>query len=177
MPFDRMVRAVDKWAGRRGRLDVFAQIGETDWRPEHIEWVKFLDQPQFMEKVNSATAIVGHAGTGSILNALELGKPILVMPRRAELMETRNDHQVATAERFSVFKQVLVASGPEELMEKLDLLEGLQVQERITPWASAPLLNAIQAFMRGEDVVSQIRQRGSAHGVMQASGLLDPPGA
>ena len=33
MPFDRMCKAVDAWAAKRGRSDVFAQIGETEWRP------------------------------------------------------------------------------------------------------------------------------------------------
>ena len=47
------------------------------------------------------TAIVAHAGMGTILTALEIGKPLLVMPRRAALGEHRNDHQLATARRFA----------------------------------------------------------------------------
>ena len=33
LPFDRMVRVVDDWAGETGRRDVFAQIGEGGWEP------------------------------------------------------------------------------------------------------------------------------------------------
>ena len=33
MPFDRLIAAVDAWAGARGRSDVFAQIGTTSLRP------------------------------------------------------------------------------------------------------------------------------------------------
>lgn len=40
--------------------------------------------------------MVAHAGMGSVLTALEHDKPMLLMPRRAALLETRNDHQVAT---------------------------------------------------------------------------------
>ena len=47
MPFDRMTRAVDAWAGERGRTDVFAQIGPTDFIPQNIEWTAFLEPEQF----------------------------------------------------------------------------------------------------------------------------------
>ena len=98
MPFDRMVRTIDAWASRVGRSDVFAQIGPTNWRPRHIEWTQFIEPQDFRRRVRDATIIVAHAGMGSIL-VLELGKPIIVMPRRGDLRETRNDHQLATALR------------------------------------------------------------------------------
>ena len=41
--------------------------------------------------------VIAHDEMGSIITALEMGKPIVVMPRRAELGEHRNDHQVAAA--------------------------------------------------------------------------------
>ena len=86
--------------GARGRRDVFAQVGPTDLRPRHIEWAPFIEPAEFRERVRACSAMVAHAGMGSILTAMEFGKPILVMPRRGALMETRNDHQVATARRF-----------------------------------------------------------------------------
>ena len=100
MPFDRLVRTVDDWAGRAGRSDVFAQIGHTRWRPRHLQWTAFIEPDEFRARAREAAVLVAHAGTGSILTALELGRPILVMPRRADLRETRNDHQIATATRF-----------------------------------------------------------------------------
>ncbi len=59
--------------------------------------------------MQAATAIVAHAGMGTILTALEMGKPLLVMPRRAALGEHRNDHQLATASRFAELGRVKVA--------------------------------------------------------------------
>src|SRR5579859_3180811 len=100
MPFDRLVRTVDLWAGRKGRRDVFAQVGPTALSPSNIAYEKFLDPASFRAKVEEASVIIAHAGMGSILTALEAGKPILILPRRGDLKETRNDHQVATAQRF-----------------------------------------------------------------------------
>ncbi len=46
-PFDRLIRAVDEWAGLRARSDVFAQIGGSDLRPQHIEFTQFLEPSEF----------------------------------------------------------------------------------------------------------------------------------
>lgn len=149
MPFDRMVRAVDEWAGARGRSDVFAQIGETDYRPRHIQWTAFIEPDEFRRRVAEAHVLVAHAGMGSILTALEAGKPVLVMPRRGDLRETRSDHQVATARRFHDLGKVAVAFDEGELPEKLDRLDSLSAAGRISPWASDRLIGALSTFIRG----------------------------
>lgn len=149
MPFDRMVRAVDEWATARGRTDVFAQISETDYRPKHIEWTAFLEPAEFRERVEQSRVLVAHAGMGSILTALESGKPILVMPRRGDLRETRNDHQVATAERFLSLGKVAVAMDEHELPTRLDAIDQLSATGRISPWASDRLIQAVAGFING----------------------------
>ena len=145
-PFDRLVKAIDEWAGSRGRRDVFAQIGESSLRPSYVTWKKFIPPDEFREKVRTAGVIVGHAGMGSIITALELGKPILVMPRRAALNETRNDHQVATAKRFEAQGRVAVAYDERELLERLDRLDELSAGERISSEASPMLLSALRTY-------------------------------
>lgn len=149
MPFDRMVKAVDDWAGARARTDVFAQVGDTPWRPKHIRWQAFLEPPEFRRLMQDARAVVAHAGMGSILTALELGKPILVMPRRGDLRETRNDHQVATAQRFRALGRVSVAMDERELPCRLDELDLLTASERIRPHASEQLLSVLRGFIAG----------------------------
>ena len=147
MPFDRLVKGVDDWATTRAQSDVYAQIGTTDYRPRAIEWSAFLDPPAFRERIASATAIIAHAGMGSILTALQCGKPILVMPRRGDLRETRNDHQVATAERFKALGRVAVAMNEDELPEQLDRLSSLVATDPITPDASPELIGALTRFI------------------------------
>jgi UDP-N-acetylglucosamine transferase subunit ALG13 len=124
MPFDRLVHAVDEWA-RHAPGQVFAQIGLSDLRPKHMQWIRFLAPDSFLSRVRAAELLVAHAGMGSIITALEYGKPILVMPRRGDLGETRNDHQVATAQRFSGVGLVEVAFDEQELAARLDRLVSL----------------------------------------------------
>jgi UDP-N-acetylglucosamine transferase subunit ALG13 len=148
MPFDRMVRTVDEWAHLRGRSDVFAQIGCTDWTPRHIEFVHLLEPDDFRLRVRKADVIVAHAGMGSILTALEAGKPILVMPRRGDLKETRNDHQVATARRFGDQGRVAVAMDEHELAQRLDELSSLGSSAPISNGASPRLIDAVRSFIQ-----------------------------
>ena len=147
MPFDRMIRAVDAWAAERGRDDIFAQIGTTDFVPQAIEWTPFLEPEEFRVRVRDADILVAHAGMGSIISAMEAGKPILVMPRRGDLRETRNDHQVATAERFLAMGRVSVAFDETELKTKLDMLDSMPASQAISPWASPELIAGIKAFI------------------------------
>lgn len=151
MPFDRLVRAVDEWARERGRNDIFAQIGETAYRPTHIGFAAQVDPGEFRELVAKAEAVVAHAGTGTILTALELGTPVLVMPRHGALMETRNDHQIATAERFKAMDRVEVAMDENELILRLDRLEDLPARGLISTTASGELIETIRGFILGSN--------------------------
>lgn len=148
MPFDRMVRAIDEWAGVRNRSDVFAQVGPAEYIPSHIQWTRFLEPPEFAEHYRNARVIIAHAGTGSILQALELGKPILVMPRRAALRETRNDHQVATAERFQSLGRIPVAWDEADLRSQLDKIDTLVSERVVGPYASPQLIDRIARFLK-----------------------------
>jgi UDP-N-acetylglucosamine transferase subunit ALG13 len=125
LPFDRLVHAVDRWAAQQERTDVFAQIGKSSSPPKYIEWQRFLSPTEFQAKAREAEVIVAHAGIGSILTALELGKPIVLVPRRAQLGEHRNDHQWATVKYLRSSAGVVVAADEDELREQLERLEEL----------------------------------------------------
>lgn len=147
LPFDRLVRAVDDWAGASGRRDVFAQVGASDYHPQHLASAPFLSPEEFRERFAAASAIVSHAGMGTVIGALEAGKPILIMPRRAELHEQRNDHQLATAERLRGRPGVCVAMDEDELRSRLATIDTLSGAERISASASPELIEALRAFV------------------------------
>jgi UDP-N-acetylglucosamine transferase subunit ALG13 len=147
MPFDRLIRAVDEWAASRGRSDVFAQIGLSDYCSKAIETTRFVDPPNFRKRVETAKVIIAHAGMGTIITALEFGKPIIVMPRRGDFRETRNDHQVATAKHLAEQGRIVVAFDERQLIDKLDQCEDLREMERFDPNASPRLIAAIRNFI------------------------------
>lgn len=147
MHFNRMVQPIDQWAGRNGRSDIFAQVGATDWKPRHIESVPYLDAIESRKRIAAAEVVIAHAGMGTILMARELGRPILVMPRRAEFGEHRNNHQLATARELSAQGFVTAAFDEEQLLAKLDQLEQLPCPARISSYASERLLQRITHFI------------------------------
>jgi len=149
MPFDRLTSCVDRWAASRGTNDVFAQIGITDWRPAHMDWATMLDPPEYRQRIFEADAVITHAGMGTILTALEFGKPMVVMPRRGTLRETRNDHQVGTARALAADGRVTVAWDEHELAAWLERLDQVEVPARIASHASIGLLTAVRDFIRG----------------------------
>ncbi len=150
MPFDRLIRAVDEWSEGRDTPRVFAQVGRTGYAPRHIGWTPALSPAAYRQRVFDADLIIAHAGMGSIITALEFGKPILVMPRRGPLGETRNDHQVATAARLRAVGWVTVAMNEHELAERLASLEQLTAPKPICSHASLELLTTVRDFIAGD---------------------------
>ena len=148
-PFDRMVKTIDAWAAERGRTDLFAQIGAGGWQPRAIPFAHFLSPPDFKERFRQASIIVGHAGMGTILSALDYGKPILVMPKKASLGEQRNEHQLATARYMMGLGNVTVAFDEAELREKLDTLDTLTPRKKIPHVANGPLIGGLRSFIFG----------------------------
>ena len=102
--------------------------------------------------MESAAFVVAHAGMGSILSALSLGKSLVILPRREDLGEHRNDHQRATAERVAERPGVFVAADEAELPGLLDdLSDNARGRAALSPFAETRLIEVIGAFIRGDD--------------------------
>lgn len=150
LPFDRLIQAVDDWAGSRQK-DVFAQIGPSSFVPRYITTISDLEPQEFEQKIREATAIISHAGMGTILTALQLGKPILIMPRLAKFGEHRNDHQLSTTRQLQDRPGILVAMNEAELCLQLEALDHVATYNNISDRASDELINGIQAFISSDD--------------------------
>ena len=148
LPFDRLIRAIDQWAEQQHHK-IFAQIGNSSYKPIHFEYKKFLDTQEFRQRLQEARVVVAHAGMGTIISALELGTPIIVMPRRAALGEHRNDHQLATAKRFQALQYVTVANDEKELWRQLDNMKknGQEKAVRKNIGPSPLLISTIRDFV------------------------------
>ena len=148
-PFDRLVETVDRWAATSG-TDVVGQIGPSAYIPAHIKAQTFFPPKEFESLLKDADVVIAHCGMGSILSALSLGKPIIVMPRSASRGEHRNDHQFATAQRFSSRPGVTIAWDEAELSRCLDRIGALQdisSSSPIPPKAPRELTDRLRAFL------------------------------
>lgn len=147
LPFDRLIAAVDDWAASRKRKDVFAQVGRSGIKPKYIEYTKFLEPSEYHRVFAKAQVTVAHAGIGTIQTAFELRKPILVMPRRADLLEHTSDHQMATARTFAQKGWVSVAYDEVALADLLDKIDQFQFCFRPDDGSSDNLLATVREFI------------------------------
>jgi len=120
LPFDRLVQAVDAWAGRRPDMHIFGQIGAANYEPVNFDWASSITPGHFEERIAACETVVAHAGMGTIISGIERGKRVLVMPRLASCGEHRNDHQLATAKRLRHLKGLEVVHTREALTLALD---------------------------------------------------------
>ena len=112
--FDRLIRGMDEIAGRIDE-EVIMQIGETVYEPKNAEYFKFASKEKMDRLHEDARVVVCHAGVGSILTALEHGKPIIAVPRRKKYGEHIDDHQLDIAREMEKQGRITVVCDVDEL--------------------------------------------------------------
>lgn len=130
-PFDRLVKTVDQALdGRLVNEEIFAQIGETSYKPLNFESVVSLEKNLFDKRLREASSVISHAGMGTITMALKNHKPLLVMPRLKRYREHVNDHQVATARKFEELGHILAVYDAKDLPNGICKLKNFVPRER-----------------------------------------------
>lgn len=150
-PFDRLVRAVDDWAAAHPGVEIFGQIarvGDAGYRPVHFAWQEVIGPQDYRARCAGAELIIAHAGMGSIITAMELSRPVVIMPRRGHLRETRNDHQWATAMRFAAKPGIFVAADESELAGAIDRARANDGRiSEVSRFADSSLTDAIRGVI------------------------------
>ena len=132
-PFDRLVRAAGELASLVDE-QVIVQRGASSCAPGNAHCVEFVDAAQMERWLSEARAVVSHAGAGSILGALQAGKPLVLAPRKASLGEVHDDHQFelagALADRgWAVMVSDLSGKSLAEAIEQAAQLDDLAIGE------------------------------------------------
>lgn len=150
-PFDRLICAMDKLAPQLNML-VVAQAFHYRRPVVNMQSFDFIAPLEFRNFFTKADVIVAHAGMGTIITALELRKPIIVMPRLFKYGETRNDHQLASAKKLEELAFVKVAYEEYDLKSKIQeaILEKRNHVPQLSDRASYSLLSAMKDFIQSE---------------------------
>jgi UDP-N-acetylglucosamine transferase subunit ALG13 len=149
MAFDRLIRAMDKWAQDHAEHDVFAQIGGGSHQPRYMRWTSMMTPSKFRETVRDASIMVAHAGMGSFFTAMEMRKPIVMLPRRASDREHTTDHQLHTVRWLGEKPGVYVAMSDNELAVAIDkalMVENLAIGD-FQSFAPEHFLTRIRQFL------------------------------
>lgn len=151
LPFDRLIRTVDAWAAAHPETPVLAQIGRGTYEPVHASFVRLMPPADYSRAVTEAQLFVAHAGMGSIITAIQSGKPLLMLPRRQALGEHNTDHQLATVKNVGIRPGLHHVDSDTELGGAIDRLlrTGSEAPAPISPFASEELLGKVRAFVAG----------------------------
>jgi UDP-N-acetylglucosamine transferase subunit ALG13 len=109
--FDRLIAAVDRLQTDE---DVVVQYGPSA-PPTRPGAVQFVSYEEIVAYMTAARVIVTHAGVGSILTAIRLGKRPVVVPRQRRLGEAVDDHQLHLAKRLANQGIVILADELSQL--------------------------------------------------------------
>lgn len=146
-PFDRLVKILDEWAQSQTKYKIIGQLAKNLYKPKAIEAFGFIEPSKFTDIFQKAEIIIGHAGMGTIIKALENEKKLIIFPRLAKYKEHRNDHQLATAKSFNEIESIHVAFSEEELILFLNQIETLTTPKKIDTKAQPELIKAISDFI------------------------------
>jgi UDP-N-acetylglucosamine transferase subunit ALG13 len=127
--FDRLIKEMDSIAQRTDE-EIIMQIGESSYIPKNAKSFKFASKEVMDSLYERSRVVVCHAGTGSILCAMERCKPIIVVPRRVKHGEHVDDHQLDIAgelEKEDLITVVHDVSEIEKLLQNVSSASGKNI--------------------------------------------------
>lgn len=116
-PFNRLLEAIKALvADNTLPRPVLVQSGATrSFSCTECEIVPLLSPADFDRAMVNAKVVIGHAGAGTIINALRAGHCPIVMPRERRYGEMVDDHQGELVKALAAEGLVYVASSVQEI--------------------------------------------------------------
>lgn len=129
-PFNRLLKKVDELVEEKIITDkVFAQIGQSTYKPKNCKWVDFLEERAFNELIQSCDILITHGGIGTITKGLIMKKKIIIVPRMKEFHEHVDNHQIEIGDEFSKMRYTMTCKDIDQLDVYLKQLNELQFRE------------------------------------------------
>ena len=120
-PFDRLLKCIDKMI-EDGLIkeEVIVQKGYTDYVMKNCKSEKLISYDDMQKYINDARIIITHGGPASFISALSINKIPIVVPRKEELNEHVNNHQLEFSKEVAKrMNNIIVAENDEELINSI----------------------------------------------------------
>jgi UDP-N-acetylglucosamine transferase subunit ALG13 len=112
--FDRLIKKVDDIAPFFEE-EFIVQLGASKYVPINMRWFQYVPYEESLEYFKTARLIIGHCGSGTIINALSFSKPLIVIPRLVRFNENSDDHQLEIAKLLDHSQLARVVYDVEDL--------------------------------------------------------------
>ena len=143
--FDRLIKKMDEIA-RKINDEVIMQIGYSRYEPRNAKWFKFLEYNKLVKLIEKSDVVICHGGAGTLLDALNFNKPVVIVPRLSKFSEVYDDHEIELAEALEAMGKAIAVYDIDELedaIEKAKLLRYKPVNR------DKRLINFLREYLRG----------------------------
>ncbi len=110
---NRLIELVDKAMPLPGNPEVAFQIGHSSYVPRNGHWFRFAEAGLFERLIEDADIVITHDGSAVIAQALEHGRPLIVIPRTPDELDYRGRAELA--DELARLRWILIAHDASEL--------------------------------------------------------------
>ena len=118
--FNRLLIEIDRLVEKGKIKNVIAQIGYSTYAPKNYKWFRFLNFEGMVKLQKRADIIITHAGVGSIMTALDIDKPTIVVPRLSKYKEHVDNHQLFTTKELEKTDKVIAVYDINNLSKAIE---------------------------------------------------------
>ena len=146
--FNRLLKEIDLLI-EKGIIKekVFAQIGASDYKPEHFDYKDFITQDEFKDYMKDASYVITHAGTGAIITALKSDKNVIAVPRLAQYGEHVDDHQIQLIDEFKELNFIEPVYEIEELENAIKNIDSKKYNKYVSN--TETIVKDIEEYIEG----------------------------
>jgi beta-1,4-N-acetylglucosaminyltransferase len=144
--FERLIRWMDIIASKLNE-DVVMQIGNTAYTPINSSYFLFVSKEKLDYFYAHARVVVCHAGVGSLLSAMEHGKPVIAVPRKKELGEALDNHQLEISNELGQEGLIRVAYNFEDLEKEINTISSINSEFKLSSDLVISLKNYIDQLV------------------------------
>jgi len=117
-PFNRLISELDRLKAEKQINDeIYIQSGSCTYEPKYCKCDKWLPFDAMCDNIKKAEMVIAHAGAGTTLLCLELGKTPIIVTRQKRFDEHLDDHQVPFAKMMEQLDYALVAYDVSEIKD------------------------------------------------------------
>lgn len=161
-PFPRLLRAVIDVLHRLPAPVTLQYDGPpgslpNDPLPPGIERVGMLTRPAFLNLLRRSALVITHAGAGTLLEAMRVGIPVIAMPRRPELGEVADGHQLELVDVLRGTGAVQIVEDGQGLRDAVSALD----LANPTPRRTWDLMNPDAVVCRVRSLIDDALQSGA----------------
>ena len=128
--FNRIFELVEKCDALQNE-EIVAQTGNTKFESKKMKMLPSIDSKKYSEYKKKADLVICHGGVGTIFDALENGRKVLVVPRLEKYKEHINDHQIEVASALEKEEYLLMYKDGEDFEKYVKKLKEFTPKEYV----------------------------------------------